>query len=73
MLMWGERWGYAYHQAEERRRNKINLIIGVQVRVYCPQVHDVERILLTKYILIPAIPPKDTNCAAFDYVGPLLL
>ncbi len=34
------------------------------------EVQNVERILLTMYTLIAAIPPNDTNCPACDYATP---
>ncbi len=64
--------GYVYHQAEQRTRNKI-LLLTHKLRVHCPQVQRVERILLTKRTLIAAIPPKYTRCAALDYIGRGLL
>ncbi len=38
-----------------------------------PQVQHVEQILLTKYSLRTAIPPKDTRCEVCDYASPLAL
>ncbi len=57
---------YIIRQSKEE---EINSNYCLQVKVHCPQVQHVERILLTKYTLIAAIQPNDTHCAAFDYVG----